>query len=77
MGAVSYLQHSKYGSMSSVRINNYSEYKTGYANVLEPTCGYTGKNVINMEIQKISQNLGIQVLEIWEVPPEILRESMT
>ena len=43
-GAVSYLSHSKYGSMSSVRINNNSDYKTGYASVLEPTCGYTGTN---------------------------------
>ena len=43
-GAVSYLQHSKYGSMSSVRINNHSDFKTGYASVLEPTCVYDGTN---------------------------------
>ena len=43
-GAVAYLQHSKYGSMSSVRINNNSDYVTGYAGVVEPTCGYTGDN---------------------------------
>jgi hypothetical protein len=43
-GAVAYLQHSKYGSMSSVRINNNSNYVTGYASVKEPTCGYTGTN---------------------------------
>ena len=43
-GAVAYLQHSKYGSMSSVRINNNSNYVTGYSAVNEPTCGYTESN---------------------------------
>jgi hypothetical protein len=43
-GAVAYLQHSKYGSMSSVRINNNSNFITGYSAVNEPTCGYTGTN---------------------------------
>jgi hypothetical protein len=43
-GAVAYLSHSKYGNMSSVRINNNSNYVTGYASVKEPTCGYTGTN---------------------------------
>ena len=43
-GAVSYLSHSKYGSMASVRINNNGAYITGYAAVNEPTCGYTGEN---------------------------------
>ena len=43
-GAVAYLQHSQYGSQTSVRINNHSGYMTGYASVKEPTCGYTGKN---------------------------------
>ncbi len=41
-GAVAYLQHSKYGSMASVRNNNYSSHKTGYASVTEPTLGYSG-----------------------------------
>ncbi len=43
-GAVSYLQRSKYGSQKEVRINNNSNYVTGYAANNEPTCGYTGKN---------------------------------
>jgi len=43
-GAVAYLQHSKYGSMSSVRINNNTAFITGYSAVSEPTCGYTGVN---------------------------------
>ena len=43
-GAVAYLQHSKYGSQKSVRINNNENYITGYASVVEPTCGYTGTN---------------------------------
>ena len=30
-GAVAYLQHSAYGSHTSVRINNHSSYKTGYS----------------------------------------------
>jgi len=43
-GAVAYLQHSKYGSQSSLRVNNNSAYITGYSAIMEPTCGYTGKN---------------------------------
>ena len=41
-GAVAYLQHSKYGSMTSVRINNNSANITGYAATVEPTLGYAG-----------------------------------
>ena len=36
-GAVAYLSHSKYGISSSIRINNHSGYRTGYAAVSEPT----------------------------------------
>ena len=43
-GAVAYLQHSAYGSSTSVRINNNSSYITGYAANNEPTCGLTGTN---------------------------------
>jgi len=43
-GAVAYLQHSKYGSQTSVRLNNNSSYLTGYAATNEPTCGHTGTN---------------------------------
>ncbi len=43
-GAVAYLQHSKYGSHTSVRINNNSDYLTGYAAVHEPTTGITETN---------------------------------
>ena len=43
-GAVAFLQHSKYGSQASVRINNNSNYVTGYAATKEPTCGYTATN---------------------------------
>ncbi|MCI8575363.1 MAG: hypothetical protein HFI09_02730, partial [Bacilli bacterium] len=43
-GAVAYLQHSKYGSATSVRINNNENYITGYSAVNEPTCGYTATN---------------------------------
>ena len=43
-GAVAYLQHSKYGSHTSVRINNNSNFLTGYAARQEPTTGYTGTN---------------------------------
>ncbi len=39
-GAVAYLQHSKYGSKESVRVNNNSAYITGYAATEEPTKGY-------------------------------------
>ncbi len=43
-GAVAYLQHSVYGSKNSVRMNNNSNYITGYSSVNEPTCGYTEQN---------------------------------
>ncbi len=43
-GAVAYLSHSIYGSHTSVRINNHSNYKTGYASVSKPTCGWTDDN---------------------------------
>ena len=43
-GAVAYLQHSAYGSATSVRINNNSNYMTGYAANNEPTCGITNSN---------------------------------
>ena len=43
-GAVAYLQHSEYGSHESVRINNNSDFLTGYAAKQEPTTGYTGSN---------------------------------
>ena len=43
-GAVAYLQHSEYGSHTSVRINNNSDYLTGYAARQEPTIGFTWTN---------------------------------
>ena len=46
-GSVAYLQHSKYGSQSSVRINNNSSYITGYAATIEPTLGYNGGTSID------------------------------
>ncbi len=39
-GAVAYLQHSAYGSATSVRTNNNGLFVTGYASYEEPTCGY-------------------------------------
>ena len=41
---MAYLQHSEYGSHESVRFNNNSDFKTGYASVKEPTCGWTNDN---------------------------------
>ena len=46
-GAVAYLQHSIYGSQSSIRINNNSAYITGYAATEEPTIGYNGGTSID------------------------------
>ncbi len=46
-GAVAYLQHSAYGSKSSVRINNNSSYITGYSATIEPTLGYNGGTSVN------------------------------
>ena len=45
-GSVAYLQHSKYGSQSSVRINNNSSHITGYAATVEPSFGYNRENSI-------------------------------
>ena len=44
-GAVAYLQHSTYGSATSVRINNNSGNITGYASTEEPTKGYKGESI--------------------------------
>ncbi len=44
-GAVAYLQHSKYGSETSVRHNNHENFITGYASKTIPTCGNTGANL--------------------------------
>ncbi len=41
-GAVAYLQHSAYGSETSLRQNNNSNYMTGFQANNEPTCGQTG-----------------------------------
>ncbi len=43
-GAVAYLSQSVYGSHQSIRINNNSDYLTGYAAKVEPTTGYTGSS---------------------------------
>ena len=43
-GAVAYLSHSTYGIQNSVRLNNNSDYITGYQANNEPTCGYTETN---------------------------------
>src|SRR5699024_10740514 len=48
-GAAAYLQHSAYGSQTSVRINNNSYFITGYAANNEPTCGMT-KSVLQCNI---------------------------
>ncbi len=43
-GAVAYLVHSLYGSRTKVRINNNSDYLTGYSSTNDPTCGITYDN---------------------------------
>ena len=43
-GAVAYLEHSAYGSATKIRMNNNSDYITGYQANEEPTCGYTETN---------------------------------
>jgi len=45
-GSIAYLQHSAYGSGTSVRINNNKAYITGYAATVEPTLGYNSQNSI-------------------------------
>ena len=58
-GAVTYLQHSKYGSGASVRVNNNSSYITGYAATVEPTLGYNNGTSIDgnrIESTSLSQD---------------------
>ncbi len=56
-GAVTYLQHSKYGSGASVRVNNNSAFITGYAGNEEPTVGYNiGTSIAGNRIE--STDLG-------------------
>ncbi len=57
-GAVAYLQHSEYGSHTSVRINNNSNYLTGYAARQEPTTGYTGTNELCSNNQEACNESG-------------------
>jgi len=57
-GAVAYLQHSEYGSASSVRINNNSAYITGYGSTTEPTLGYYSSTSID-GIRYESTSLGV------------------
>ena len=57
-GAVSYLQHSDYGSHTSVRINNNSTYITGYSATEEPTLGYNGgTSIVGNRVE--STSLGV------------------
>ena len=54
-GSVAYLQHSAYGSATSVRINNNSSYITGYAAVEEPTLGHNaGASIEGNRVQGTS-----------------------
>ena len=58
-GSVAYLQHSKYGSQISVRINNNSSYITGYAATVEPTLSFNGGTSIDgnrIESTSLSQD---------------------
>ena len=44
-GAVAYLQHSNYGSKTSVRVNNNSSFITGYAAVTEPSYSLSSSSI--------------------------------
>ena len=50
-GAVAYLQHSAYGSATSVRINNNIDFITGYQANEEPTCGNSNRENLECNIQ--------------------------
>ena len=56
-GAVAYLQHSKYGSATSVRVNNNEAFITGYSSTEEPTAGYNGSSIDGN--RRESTNLGM------------------
>ena len=55
-GSVAYLQHSKYGSMTSVRINNNLSYITGYAGTENPALAYSSSSIVGNRYE--STNLG-------------------
>ena len=56
-GATAYLQHSVYGSQTSVRINNNKAFITGYASTTEPTTGPTGSSTSTNRYE--STSLGV------------------
>ena len=56
-GSVAYLQHSKYGSQASVRINNNKAFITGYAGTEEPTLGCSGLSISGNRME--STTLGV------------------
>ena len=56
-GSIAYLQHSKYGSMTSVRINNNKAFITGYAGTEEPTLGCSGLSISGNRME--STTLGV------------------
>ena len=58
-GATVYLMQSKYGIHKKVRINNNSNYLTGYAGKHEPTIGYTGTNEICSQHQSCNEYGGV------------------
>ena len=60
-GAVAYLSHSQYGNSGSIRINNNSSYRTGYAAVSEPTVdypSYTGYGTSSSITQPYNTEIG-------------------
>ena len=56
-GATAYLQHSVYGSQTSVRVNNNEAFITGYASTTEPTTGQASSSTSTNRYE--STNLGI------------------
>ncbi len=56
-GATAYLQHSVYGSQTSVRVNNNEVFITGYASTTEPTTGPTSSSTSTNRYE--STSLGV------------------
>ena len=56
-GATAYLQHSVYGSQTSVRVNNNEAFITGYASTTEPTTGPTSSSTSTNRYE--STSLGV------------------
>ena len=76
-GAVAYLQHSKYGSHTRLRVNNNESFVTGYGAVQDLTIGYTGINISCKENPNECNEYGVSsdIVKPWNTDIGILSST--